>query len=184
MGGRGGMSKIKSNTAMSGKEKDAIFTYTTSKYESINGKLRGGSGMTQSEEGIVGSMDTAIRRSKLSQDTILYRGTSPEALGIQKDIRKMNTSEVKNLVGKTLVDAAYTSTTKNKKVAQNFSGRGEHSGKVSIVIAAKKGRSALNVGSNSNFGDKEQEVILPRNAKIKITKARRERGNLTIYAEY
>lgn len=187
MGGRGAMSsggKHSASSELSKAEKNAVFVYTTSKYTSINGKLRKGKALNASEKNTVANLDNAMKKSKLSKDTTLYRGTSPEGLGINKNIREMSAADVKSLIGKTIKDSSYTSTSKNQKAADNFSGRGDYKGNVKIVITAKKGRKALDVGNNSNFGDREQEVILPRGANIKITGARRMLGNLTVYAEY
>jgi len=174
----------KENNNISSIEKDSIFEYTTSKYEQINYALRNGKSLGSKNESIVKNLDSAIEKSKLASGTKLYRGTSPEALGIDKDIKKMSAEDVKALIGKTISDNAYTSTSTEEKSASIFAGRGEKRGNVKIVYTTKGKKKGLTVGGNSNFGERENEVILPRNAKCKIVNAKRMLNTLTVYVEY
>lgn len=190
-GGRGASSskRTKTNKASGGltdSEKEAIFDYTTSRYQSINESLRsGGSGNTKEDKEIVKELDKAINKSELKNGATLYRGSSVESVGLEKHVRNLTTQDVKSLVGKEITNKAYTSTTTSKQVSERFSGRSEkYDGTVNWVITAKGRKKGLDVGKNSNFGDKEKEVILPRNAKLKITKATKRAGTLTVYAEY
>lgn len=191
MGGRGSSSgKAGSVNAeqkinnISSVERDSIFEYTTSKYEQINSALRNGKSLNNKNESIVKNLDSAIGKSELPSGTKLYRGTSPEALGIDKDIKKMSAEDVKALIGKTISDNAYTSTSTEEKSASIFAGRGEKRGNVKIVYTTKGKKKGLTVGGNSNFGERENEVILPRNAKCKIVNAKRMLNTLTVYVEY
>lgn len=174
-GGGGSISKT---------ESDAVFDYTTSRYEKINGSLRSGGKMSAKDSATAKSLDSAIGKSNLKAGTTLYRGTSPEAMGISKSIKSMSSKDVKSLVGKTITDKAYVSTSKSKDAANVFSGRGKNSGSVIVTIKTKGSKKGLDVGGNSNFGSKESEVIIPRNAKMKITSARRSLNKLYVEVEY
>lgn len=163
---------------------NAVFEYTTSRYQTINKNLRNEKSLTKKDTKLVNDLDSAIDNSSIPSGTVLYRGTSPEALGIKTNINKMTSADVKSLVGTTFTDKAYMSTSKSKAAASNFSGRGDYSGKVNFIITTKGNKKGLDVGSNSNFGKKEKEVILPRNTKLKITKASRTANILTVHLEY
>lgn len=186
MGGRGAKSsKVTGARSLSNTEQNAIFEYTTSRYQQINGNLRDGKKISKNDQKIIESLDSAANKSTIPKGTELYRGTTAEALGIHKDIQNMTANDVKQLIGQTIQDKAYTSTSRNKESAKNFAGRGSKvNGNVNLVITTKSNTKGIDVKNNSNFGGKEQEVILPRNAKLTITGAKRKLGNLTVYAEY
>ena len=183
-GGRGSKSNSKSVGSIGGGESDAIFDYTTSKYVDINNNLRnGGNGGENSD--IVKNIDSAINKSTIKSGTTLYRGTSTEALGLNKSVRDLSADDIKSLVGKNIADKAYVSTSLKKNVADNFAGRSNNvDGKVNMIITTKGNKRGLEVGSNSNFGNKEKEIILPRGASLKVTKAQKRTGQLYVYLEY
>lgn len=129
-------------------------------------------------------LDSAIGKSHLAGGQTLYRGSSPEALGINKSVKNMSAADLKGLIGKTITDKAYMSTSTSKKSANIFAGRGDSSGSVIFRIKTTGKRKGLSVGSNSNFGNKESEVILPKNASLKITGVRRSLGKIYVEATY
>ena len=96
----------------------------------------------------------------------------------------MTAQEVKDLVGKNYTDKAFLSFSKEKSASNTFSGRGEYKGNVEITLQTKGKRKGLDVGDNSNFGAGESEVILPRNANLKIVSAKRYLNKLSITVEY
>lgn len=166
-------------------ETDSIFDYTTSRYVQINSALRQGDALAAKDRPVAANLDSAIEKSTLPAGTTLYRGSSLEALGLEGSIKNMSASDVSALVGKKITDKAYVSTSKDSAVASRFSGQSMATkGNVEFVINTKKRAKGLDVGSNSNFGGKEAEVILPRGAQFTVTAAKRRLNKLTVYVDY
>lgn len=182
----GGSGKSPNTTKFSQKELDnAVFEYTTSRYMDINGGLRDGKVLNKSNRDIANKLDYAINNSTIKDGTTLYRGTTLESLGLSGSVKNLKVSDLKNLEGKTITDNAFMSTSTSQKSASIFSGRSMNtSGNVEFVINVNGNKKGLNVGKNSNFGDKENEVLLPRNANLKVTKVKRRLNKLTVYVDY
>jgi hypothetical protein len=104
------------------------------------------------------ALDSALAKSTVHQDTTVYRAISdPDALG-----------DLNSLVGKTITDKGYASTSLSKKAAEDY-GDG-----IICKINVPKGSHAAYI---SGVKDKEgqdftgnRELLLPRDAKYKITK--------------
>jgi hypothetical protein len=123
-------------------------------------------------------IDASIARSKIEMPTVLYRGfpiagrPSPEML-----------------VGTSINDPAFYSTSTNRTIAEGFAGSLDQG--VVLKIKVPAGQAALNVGkvaTGSDFGEKgptpEFEVLLPRGTKIRITAAKRiKSGRIVAQAE-
>lgn len=127
---------------------------------------------------LIGKLDT-ITNKKLSKDTKMYRGVNSDAVkaltGYTLEQIMQNTKVVE---GKSISDKGFTSTSYDKSMALRYAGR-----KGALInIKAKKGSKAL--FDDSAGASKNWEFVLPRNAKMKIKKARVQDGRLVIDMEY
>lgn len=137
--------------ALTEDERHAVRTYTGQSYDPINQALRSG----QKPTGLVVDLDRAIGKSTLARDTIVYRGVKdPGKLGLHEG----------NLVGATIRDRAFTSTSLDRRVAEKYAGP---SGAV-LRIHAPAGTKAASMAKVSRY-DKEREVLFPRGATIRVT---------------
>jgi phage gp29-like protein len=133
-------------------------------YARINSALRAGRPDAVREH--IERLDQAIAASKAKADLVVYRGLSR---------RHVAGGDLESLVGATIADGAYASTSLNPRVARNFGGRGDSA---IIEIRVPKGAPALYADRVKNFH--ENEVLLPRNAVLKVSKVE---GN-TVVAEF
>lgn len=133
-------------------EKTALKQYTGSAYESINDKLRAAklSAETKPTQKVPGLMHDGIEKSRLKQDTTLYRG-----IGGAGD--KLF-GPVGSHVGEDFTEYGFVSTSVHSDSA--FGG-------TRLVIHAPKGTHAMDVKSFSNFGH-ENEVLLQHGTRFKI----------------
>ena len=140
-------------------------TYTGQSFGPINTQLRDGNANSP----IVKSIDKAIGRASLKEDTYVYRGV--------KDLKSLGLSE-SNLTGAVIHDKAYMSTSVNRKVAETYADKG-----AVIRIKAPAGSKGASVAGITRY-PKEQEVVFARNSKLKITGHERDAsGRLVIHAE-
>lgn len=141
-------------------EREAISSYTGSGYHEINSSLRSGKKNLYTKD-----LDAAIAKSSVPEDTVVYRGGAIES------------SKLK--VGLTATDKGYVSTSTSSAYAKTYSKRvstktlGELSSKKMELanwnITVKKGSKAAFLGS-------ENELLIHRNAKFRITKVVRSQN--------
>lgn len=181
---------------MSESEKAAIHEYTgeygNGSYSSVNKYFRTGEGGDSVKEK-ANLISSALSKSNVGQDTQLYRGISPEAIGGKKlatTVRQLNTAvkrgnikdatkilqNTSELIGKTFKDKAPMSTSSvydNKYTKQG----------VLLAINAKKDTKGSDIYKLSKYGgDKdaiskkfgssvndEREVLLAPNTELKFT---------------
>lgn len=139
-------------------QKQAAKTYTGETYTAINGGLRKG-GLDPVHDATVRDLDSAISKSELPENTVLYRG-----MELNDNLR----NNIKP--GATFTDQAYTSTSLDQGNPSRFAG-GEN-GAV-MRIKAQKGQKGLAMQSISDYPE-EKEVLLPRGTKYKITGVTRD----------
>ena len=148
-------------------ELDALRMYTGSGYRKINGVLRGqirGSySISQSVEDEVRSLSKKIDNTfrPAPQDMRLGRKTGANALGGRSP---------SSLVGQVIQDPGYLSTSIMESM---------WSGDIQFIIDVPKG-APIRWVDNISMNKGELEVLLPRNAKLKV---KRVHGN-TIYVNY
>ncbi|GKX29376.1 hypothetical protein SH1V18_18560 [Vallitalea longa] len=99
---------------------------------------------------------------------IVYRGTSTDALGILKG------TSPEDLVGKTITEKAFMSTSTNSYVAN-----GTFSGNMIMTIKAPKGSKGLAVSAISQYSN-ESEVLFQCGQKMIISDAKFEDNLLNI----
>ncbi|MED2777323.1 ADP-ribosyltransferase, partial [Bacillus thuringiensis] len=183
------------------KEKAAITAYSGPDYTVINSYLRNNmnlhpewvQGTSQAEltemidelNKTIESVDDAIQKAVLAEDTVLSRDTgeiemhkedgflqhmfdldleSESGIKTFGDYLEKARTLVQHNIGTTLIPLAYTSTTiKNKNTFAPYSA-------IRLEITAQKGTQAPYIASLSRYPS-EKEVLLPRESKIKITGA-------------
>ena len=150
------------SSRVSGDEADAILTYTTSKYHSINGGLRSGK-VSKEDAKTIKSIDSAMEKSRLKKEMVSYENQKLYRAASIPEVNKALDSG--NFKGFEFTEKGYTSTTTDKQIAQNFL-RGE--GSRLFRVKSPAGTKAANVSELSNLKG-EKEVLIARNTRYKIT---------------
>jgi hypothetical protein len=167
-GGGGGGSTVAVNTTvtpggvattpLTKDERSALDGYSGTYYREINETLRGGSPWTDLSpaelRAEIAHLDASIRKGTLTAETTLYRGTSPAALGGGLPA-----------VGTVMSDKAFLSTSRSSNIADAFANMS--TGGVMMRITAPRGTRAADVSHHT--GGHEQEILLGRNTKLKVT---------------
>jgi hypothetical protein len=142
----------------------SIKHYTNGSYATLNAQLRSGQPLTSSQAKLAADLDTAIKKSKLTKDTVVYR--------------KMNNPLAflgpNPTIGTVLVDNGYISTSKKSAV---------WSGQVHLVINCKKDAPAIDVQALS-LHPNEAEVLLPRGSFFKIKSITNTGNKKEVHVDY
>lgn len=147
-------------------EKTALKAYSSEPFDKLstnyidmNNHLRGKDKSPSKEtRQAIKQVDTALTKGSLQQDTTVFRGFPPSVLG----------NDPSKLIGKTITDKAYTSTSLSERVAGQF---GNTVAEIRIPKGAKAGLmdATLTKADLKQFGrDPEHELLLPRNSKFRI----------------
>jgi hypothetical protein len=152
---------MKSIDSVEKKIAEAITTYSGSKYTTINSELRRKS-VSKTTQKVVDLLDLAMITS--SSKMVVHRAASVPAV---VDAMKNN----KNLIGLTFTDDAFVSTTKNKTLLRQFeSGHMQGDNTTHLyVIHVPAGTNYVDMSEYSQFGNAEEEILLERGLKFKIT---------------
>jgi len=113
-------------------------------------------------------MKSAVDNAALSEDMILYRETSVEALGNLKNLSP------EELVGKQITESGFMSTSTSSEVAS-----GTFFGNLQITIEASSGVHALDISSISQYTN-EAEILFNAGQKMTIISAESNNGVLYI----
>ncbi len=155
----GGGAKIIYNIGeLSDEQIEALLKYTGNNYININDSLRGLRPLAPENQATLEVMKSTLSNSALSQDMILYRGTSIEALGSLKNL------SANELVGKQFVEKGFMSTSKSSIVADGFTTN------MHMTIEASKGVQALDISSISLLPE-EAEVLFNAGQEMIIKSA-------------
>lgn len=111
----------------------------------------------------IDSISSALQKSQLTEDMTLYRGCSKKTLGEYQDL------PAEALVGKTIVEPGFLSTTKDQSVTENFA-----KGLV-ITIHAKKGAHGLALSNISQYMS-EEEILFDKEQAMVIIAAEERDG--------
>jgi hypothetical protein len=145
------------NGDFSTQEFDALDEYTGDAHAPINKYLRGGLAYGMAEEDIEEIADhlfTAIHKSKVQNDSVVYRGISDEDFDLEP--------------GSIMHDAAFVSTSASLEKAKEFSKFGKGPGAV-FEIDLPKGSNAVDVTKAGLGGYGEKEFLLNRDSLFEIT---------------
>lgn len=139
-------------------ELEALEEYTDAGYLAVNDYLRNGlaKGMAKEDiESLIERLDMAIATSSTNADSTVYRGISDESFD---DL----------VVGSTLHDKGYVSTSSELENAKNFSAFSASGGSI-FQIDLPAGSNVVDVGKADVGYTNEKEFILPRNSSFEIT---------------
>jgi hypothetical protein len=145
------------------------YATTGGTYRVVNEGLRAGKDM--STHPTVGALDRAFASHAEAAPKILYRGVGGYVPGVEFDRDTGESSGLNLTIGQTFQDLGFVSTADDKTSAVKFATHGE--GKLSeegqgiIFKITTAGAKSLNMGSHSNYG--EREHLLNRGTKFKIT---------------
>ena len=143
------------NNVKTEKQKEAIADYTRFAFTPINGYLRGDKHSYREEDvdklkEKIETIDSCFNGS-LNKNMITYR-----AIRFNEDFKKPK-------VGDVIENKGYSSTSINPESIHESLGR-------IIMLKVKKGTKALYIDNNTSNISGENELLFPRNMKIKITK--------------
>lgn len=139
---------------LTSQEKAEVGFYTGEGYATINERLRRGFPVSRTE-----LIDSAIAKSVLTSDTVVYRGVNSSEFAGQLNVLTS---------GESITDAAYVSTSGSLASAATFAGGGSV-----MEVRLPKGSNALYTeGFSMNSGAEEDEYILPRGTTFKYVTSR------------
>jgi len=133
------------------------------------------------DRGDEGVINSAFDKSKLNNDTTVYRGLSGSSLSI--DGKSLTDIDHEGLVGKTVTHDGYMHTSVDREVASQFSGSGEEA--LVLELSAKKGTNAINLDQFAAEGKValEGELVFNKGHELKITGHRKEGNEHILTAE-
>ncbi len=147
---------------LSPEQSGSIAGYSGSAYGYINDALRKRMPISSLPSGMdkqIIHIHTALKDASLPEDTVVYRGASPSALG------KYSKLSDDQLIGKIISDSAFISTSLDYDVASKKFSKG-----VVFVIEAPKGSKGAYIGDISVYHDTEQEVLFDAGQVFKVKK--------------
>lgn len=150
----------------------AVRSYTgDTYYRNINNYLRGIEELDDSSAGVLNTLRSILKRAELPERMTLYRGVHRAALS------KLLQSypNVQELVGKTIEEPAFMSTSSELGVAQHFAQEG-----VILVIQAPKGARAIDISALSEYDD-ESEYLFDVGQEMLITQAEENPADGRLY---
>lgn len=152
------------NKRLSTKEKSALRDYAGSEYQRLNSGLRSGK-LSKKDQETVAALDSALAKSKLTKDATLHADAQ---LFRAAEIPAVNAAlKSGNIEGLEFTDKGFVSTTTDKATAKNFQ-RSDDSRL--FVINAPKGTKAGDISSLGGAFAKENETLLARDTKFKVSK--------------
>jgi hypothetical protein len=150
-----------STPGYSNAELTAVETYRDN--QGINGKLRSGKALSETDGSLVSALDSAISKDSLDNDTILYRVVDDTTAMAMYRLGRRGS----------FVDSGYLSTTKTKSAAKRLAKFLHGQGGKTIVLSVQKGTHLLDMGKVSDgLGefDWQQEVLLERGLSLSFVK--------------
>jgi hypothetical protein len=156
---------------LSTKEVNALNSYTSESYKSINKELRDGK-ISSKNKKTIEAIDSALEKSRLQEDSTLYENQKLYRAAYNPEAEIALNS--KDPIGQTFTELGYTSTTLSKDMAMYFLDKGE---RLFVIDAPKGTKAGLITQEIGAFGDKEKEVLLARGNTYKITKVDRIKEN-------
>lgn len=149
-------------------ERRNVYAYSNTYSETVNAWLRLERDWKSntSLKDTIESIDSAVEKGVIDEDTTVYRGVSLESLGISQK------SDMESLDGKTVFDRGFQSTSKREDVANSFVRRMKFSDGIEgtvIEIHLPKGEGyARDISDCSANGKYEDEVLLKRGIRMKL----------------
>jgi phage-related protein (TIGR01555 family) len=136
-------------------EKTSIGVYSGAGYSSINGHLRGKNPATALMRQNISNIDNVLARSRIPEDTVVYRGIKPP---FSKEILAAK-------VGSTIDDPGYVSTSLKGDTSKKFA---TPEGVVLKMLLPKGNSAYVMNGRGASHYPKEHEVLLPRGSRFRV----------------
>lgn len=169
--------KTRAIEELSGPELVSLKNYASTSHKTINSGLRNNwdpnfrdipddlDTIERYKQEIV-NLDSAMETSYLAEDLTLYRGTKFPELSRQN----LSIENAEKLVGQTIEDKGFVSTSLKKEFADIGFGESKEY-QIGFIIKAPKGTHGIDMNGLklSNYKD-EEEILLNRNMKFRITK--------------
>jgi hypothetical protein len=161
-------------------DQQTVLTDYTGYADDINTELRAVSGKTRKNSGTSGISGVDAHEARVAMDRSLYpapraitvfRQVTPKALGVT------NLDEINNLVGTTLQDHGYLSTSVSQQ--QNLHGA---VGNIQLKIDVPKGYKSAYVAGVSEYPE-QSEFILQHGTKVRITRVEYKNERAFVHAE-
>lgn len=155
---------------LSDEERSAIGSYTSAGHMEINRWLRKndvpGDAATK-RLGQIKSLEKAIDRSELPEGVILHRGFS------NKELYQMAKANSESMVGSTLIDKGFGSTSTSGSIARDFASIvGKETAPIKMTIRAPKGTKGAIINLTRKYDDNmyfdESEVLLQRGTQYRV----------------
>ena len=145
-------------TTLTADEKQSLAYYGGMGFSPMNRGLRDPTTDTGQHKQDIQQIDTAIQKGRLPENLVLYRGVGnwQKAFGVDSEDQ---------LLGKTVQDNGFISTTTDVEKASNFSNHESEGGRTLVEIHAPKDMHAVAMP----FFTSENEVLLPRGTQFKVT---------------
>lgn len=143
-------------------ELDGLQTYQSSEFGNINGSLRGQGKATPANKKAIKSIDKALKKSLLKEDTVVFRSMDEGTL------EKLLGPDMKKWTGQSYGDKGYSSTSIDPKGTFGFRG-------IPMEIRVPKGTPAgymANLPGGGAISAGEQELLLGRGQKFRILKVK------------
>lgn len=159
-------------------EWDVLEDYVSGNGMDINNFLRQRNGlsigdMNASEKARLSLMDKAVSKSELSKDQTLYRNVDASAVFDKSTLQKIRRNEyseddLQEVVGKTITDKGFMSTTKDKEIAFGW---GDFTGSETPIVLefeTPKGTHGIDLKRFDIEGDEQKEILLDRGLSYDI----------------
>ena len=158
---------------LSPEEHSALDEYKKEGFRSLNRGLRDHDGdlsvLPAEERRRAEGLDAALQKAPpLERPVVVYRGRLPDAV-----LEAFEAGEEETLLDQVFADPAYTSTSLCSGVAREYGGSSRFPDSVG-KITLPRGTKAGYVDAVSDKG--QSELLLPRDARVRIDKAYREEG--------
>ena len=158
-------------------ERRAVTAYTGSDYSLVNDALRGWKDPYNPTyyNKLLADLDSAFAKASLPESIIIHRGVGA---GVAKSLGAdfSDPASMQALVGKVFTEKGFTSASIGRKAAFN--------GQIYWMFRVPQGYSAMNVMPVSNYGTKEREIVVNRNARYIIHDVYRQGSAWYIEAEF
>lgn len=176
-------------------EWDVLEDYVSGEGMDINNFLRQRNGlsvddMNASEKARLSLMDKAMVKSELPKDQTLYRSVDASAVFDKSTLQKIRWGEyadndLQDVVGKTITDKGFLSTTKDKEIAFGW---GDFTGSESPIVLeldTPKGTHGIDLRKFDIEGEEQKEILLDRGLSYEIKSVGTEKMRLEDeYGEY
>jgi hypothetical protein len=140
---------------LSHEEQDALAVYHSRRYKEINQYLRGDIAQAKQDiPGIVQSLDSAISKGRIQEDTVVYRGFGTQLISADTD--------PESLIAKFIPNSGYTSASLRNNYAASFAVKNE----TPVLV-----KCVLPTGTHAAYIAGEAEVVLPRGTRLLVTSA-------------